>query len=95
MALTTHAPGTITRAPGSAAGRTASVLAAFQDTDGPLRNRQIARRTGLPTAGVSRIVRELVATGLLERRGHDLWPGPALFALGARTITCPGRCGPT
>jgi DNA-binding IclR family transcriptional regulator len=30
-------------------------------------------------------VRELVATGLLERRGHDLWPGPALFALGART----------
>jgi IclR family acetate operon transcriptional repressor len=83
LTLTTSAP--TTRVPGSVAGKMAAVLAVFQDADGPLRNRQIAQRTGLPTSSVSRIVRELVATGLLERRGYDLWPGPVLFALGART----------
>lgn len=72
-------------APDSPVAKVSLVLSVFDDNRPPLRMSDIVRRTGLSPTSTSRIVRELVSHGLLERRGHDLWPGMKLFEIGSRS----------
>jgi IclR family acetate operon transcriptional repressor len=62
--------------------RVSEVLRAFQSSDRVLGVSEIARRTGIPKPSVSRIVAEMVATGLLERDGDHVRLGLRLFELG-------------
>jgi DNA-binding IclR family transcriptional regulator len=60
------------------------VLRAFQAGDAPLRNQELARRTGIPPSSVSRLTASLVAMGYLaydaQQRSYTLTP--AVLALG-------------
>lgn len=62
--------------------RVSEVLRAFQGSDRVLGVSEIARRTGIPKPSVSRIVTEMVSTGLLERDGDHVRLGLRLFELG-------------
>lgn len=62
--------------------RVSEVLRAFQGSDRVLGVSEIARRTGIPKASVSRIVSEMVETGLLERQHDHIRLGLRLFELG-------------
>lgn len=61
-----------------------SVLRAFRGDDDGLTNAEIARRTGLPKATVSRLSHTLTQLGYLTRpaQGERYRPGPALLAVG-------------
>ena len=61
-----------------------SVLRAFRGDDDGLANAEIARRTGLPKATVSRLTHTLTQLGYLTRpaQGERYRPGPALLAVG-------------
>ena len=62
--------------------RVSEILRAFQGNDRVLGVSEISRRTGIPKPSVSRIVAEMVTTGLLERDGDHLRLGLRLFELG-------------
>jgi IclR family acetate operon transcriptional repressor len=62
--------------------RVSEVLRAFQGADRVLGISEISRRTGIPKASVSRIVAEMVETGLLERHDDHIRLGLRLFELG-------------
>lgn len=62
--------------------RVSEILRAFQGTDRVLGVSEIARRTGIPKPSVSRIVAEMVETGLLERNEDHIRLGLRLFELG-------------
>lgn len=67
-----------------ALARGLEVLGAFRMKDGPLGNGDLAERTGIPTATVSRITHTLTRTGYLtfdpRRETYDL--GPMALSLG-------------
>ncbi|MGH3632465.1 MAG: IclR family transcriptional regulator [Sciscionella sp.] len=71
------------RAP-SVLDRVMAVLTAFDGSSGPLGTSELARRSGLAKSTVHRLIGELVAHGLLERRGDGVVPGLRLFELGER-----------
>jgi DNA-binding IclR family transcriptional regulator len=60
------------------------LLAAFGPTDTALGVNELARRTGIPKATVSRLVKEMEAVGFLERSGAEVGLGLRLFELGER-----------
>ncbi|WP_344417502.1 IclR family transcriptional regulator [Pseudonocardia ailaonensis] len=60
------------------------VFEAFAPEDSELRIAEIARRTGLAKATVSRLVAELVEHGFLERSGMSVRVGLRFFELGER-----------
>lgn len=62
--------------------RVSEILRAFQGSDRVLGISEIARRTGIPKPSVSRIVAEMVHTGLLERDADHVRLGLRLFELG-------------
>lgn len=66
-------------------GRVSLVLGAFGPNDEGLGISEIARRTGLAKATVSRIARELVDHEFLERRGTSVQLGLRIFELGSIT----------
>lgn len=76
-----HAP----KPPDSMIARVALILTAFDGVEDSVRISQIAQRSGLPKASVSRIVRELVAHEFLERRDNEVRLGLKFFELGSRT----------
>jgi DNA-binding IclR family transcriptional regulator len=61
-----------------------AVLDACDDGPGPLGTSELARRTGLAKSTVHRLVGELTAHGMLERRGDGVVLGLRLFELGER-----------
>lgn len=65
-------------------GRVDAILSAFRARDHSLGVSEIARRSGIPKASVSRIVAELVDRCVLERAGRELRFGIRLFELGER-----------
>lgn len=64
--------------------RVSAILAAFGPHDVTLGVSELARRTAIPKATVSRLVKELEAAGLLERSGVQVGLGLRLFELGQR-----------
>lgn len=64
--------------------RVSALLAAFGPHDVTLGVSELARRTGIPKATVSRLVKELETVGLLERSGVQVGLGLRLFELGQR-----------
>ncbi|WP_330256944.1 IclR family transcriptional regulator [Nocardia sp. NBC_00565] len=68
--------------PLSMIGRVSLIFDAFQPDEDALGVREIARRTGLASSTVSRIVRELVAHRLLEMAGQEVRIGLRFFELG-------------
>jgi DNA-binding IclR family transcriptional regulator len=71
--------------PDSGVARVAAVLGAFDALHAELRVSEIARRAGLPKSTTSRLVRDLVGHGFLERDAHDgslLHMGTRLFEYG-------------
>jgi IclR family acetate operon transcriptional repressor len=66
----------------SAVARVSAVLAAFNAHHAKLRVLEISRRAGLPKATTSRLVKELVDHGFLEREGNTVHIGTRLFELG-------------
>ena len=64
--------------------RVSDLLAAFGPADTSLGVNELTRRTGIPKATVSRLVREMEEAGLLERRGAKVGLGLRLFELGER-----------
>lgn len=68
--------------PDSAVARVAAVLGAFDMQHAELRVSEIARRSGLPKSTTSRLVRDLVDYGFLERDGASLHFGTRLFECG-------------
>lgn len=68
--------------PDSGVARVAAVLGAFDAEHAELRVSELARRAGLPKSTTSRLVRDLVQHGFLERKGADLHLGTRLFELG-------------
>ncbi|MBT2249046.1 IclR family transcriptional regulator [Arthrobacter sp. BHU FT2] len=71
--------------PESMVGRVSLVLGAFGPDDEDLGISEIARRTGLAKATVSRIARELIDYEFLERRGTSVRLGLRIFELGSIT----------
>jgi DNA-binding IclR family transcriptional regulator len=59
-----------------------ALLAAFEPRDTSLGVNELARRTGIPKATVSRLVKEMAEVGFVERRGARLGLGLRLFELG-------------
>jgi IclR family acetate operon transcriptional repressor len=68
--------------PVSMLARANAILDAFTPSDRSLGISELARRTGIPKASVSRIVGELVEHRMLERRDGELRLGIRLFELG-------------
>lgn len=71
--------------PDSGVARVAAVLGAFDALHAVLRVSEIARRAGLPKSTTSRLVRDLVGYGFLERDENDsalLHMGTRLFEYG-------------
>lgn len=66
----------------SAVARVSAVLGAFDAQHPELRVLEISRRAALPKATTSRLVKELVEHGFLERDGSRLHIGTRLFELG-------------
>lgn len=66
----------------SMVARISAILTVFGAGDRPLSISEISRRAELPKSTVSRIVRDLVACGMLERIGRDIRPGMRLFEFG-------------
>ena len=64
--------------------RTAALLAAFEAHDIGLGINELARRTAIPKATVSRLVKELEGVGFVERSGAKVVLGLRLFELGER-----------
>ena len=64
--------------------RISALLAAFEPHEAILGVNELARRTALPKATVSRLVKELEGVGLLERNGGKVGLGLRLFELGER-----------
>ncbi|MEU7769125.1 IclR family transcriptional regulator [Nocardia sp. NPDC049190] len=60
------------------------LMSAFGPTDTDLGVNELARRTGIPKASVSRLVKEMEAVGLFERQGTKVGLGLRLFELGER-----------
>ncbi|KXX56002.1 IclR family transcriptional regulator [Rhodococcus sp. LB1] len=70
--------------PTSVVRRMSDLFAAFGPTDTALGVNELTRRTGIPKATVSRLVKEMEAVGFLERRGAKVGLGLRLFELGER-----------
>lgn len=70
--------------PTSVVRRLSALLAAFELRDTHLGVNELARRTGIPKASVSRLVKEMEAIGFLERSGAKVGLGLRLFELGER-----------
>jgi IclR family acetate operon transcriptional repressor len=68
--------------PDLAVARVAAILGAFDAHHPQLRVAEIGRRARLPKATTSRLVRDLVTYGLLERSGVSLRMGIRLFEFG-------------
>jgi len=68
--------------------RVSELLAAFGEKEDELEIGQLVRRTGIPKATVSRLVKDLTTVGLLERRGSKVCLGLRLFELGERASRC-------
>ena len=68
----------------SVLGRIAAVIDAVAEGDSAVGVSELARRTTIPKATVSRIVASLVRMGYLERIGRSVSLGLRLFELGAR-----------
>jgi DNA-binding IclR family transcriptional regulator len=66
-------------------GRVSMVLGAFGPNDEDLGISEIARRTGMAKATVSRIARELIDYEFLERHGTSVRLGLKIFELGSMT----------
>ncbi|WP_217562764.1 helix-turn-helix domain-containing protein, partial [Streptomyces sp. GbtcB6] len=64
--------------------RVSDLLAAFGPGDTYLGVNELARRTGLPKATVSRLVKEMADAGLLGRYKAKVGLGLRLVALGER-----------
>lgn len=64
--------------------RISALLDAFEPHETSLGVNELARRTALPKATVSRLVKELERVGLLERHGGKVGLGLRLFELGER-----------
>lgn len=64
--------------------RAVAVLTAFRADDDGLGAAELARRSGLPKSTAHRIALDLVAAGLLERRGPRVRLGLKLFEIGQR-----------
>lgn len=64
----------------SALARGLAVLRALADADGPLSNRDLAERTGIPKATVSRLAATLQSTGFVRQSSDDR------YALGASAL---------
>lgn len=62
--------------------RVSALLAAFEAHETSVGVNELARRTGIPKATVSRLVKELAGVGLLERNGTKVGLGLRLFELG-------------
>jgi DNA-binding IclR family transcriptional regulator len=78
-------PGPSGAAPRGVAQRVVAVLFAFGRNDTSLTLSEIARRTGLPTSTVLRILKELVAARVLERTEDNRYAvGLRLFEVGMR-----------
>lgn len=75
-------PSTGDHVPDAAVARVAAVLSVFDPQHRELRVAEIGRRANLPKATTSRLVRDLVACGLLERDGAWLRVGLRMFELG-------------
>lgn len=69
---------------GDSVRRVTAVLDALAASSRPLGVSELARRTGLPKSSAQRLLRALVAVGLLERRGSGYCLGLRLFELGQR-----------
>ncbi len=61
-----------------------ALLAAFGNRDTYLGVNELARRTGIPKATVSRLVKDMEGVGFLERSGARVGLGLRLFELGER-----------
>ncbi|MFG2376471.1 helix-turn-helix domain-containing protein [Streptomyces sp. NPDC048504] len=70
--------------PDSGVARVAAVLGAFDALHAVLRVSEIARRAGLPKSTTSRLVRDLVGYGFLERDEND----STLLHMGTRLFEC-------
>jgi IclR family transcriptional regulator, acetate operon repressor len=70
--------------PTSVVRRMSELLAAFEPRDTCLGVNELARRTSIPKATVSRLVREMEEVGFLERSGAKVGLGLRLFELGER-----------
>lgn len=70
--------------PTSVVRRMSELLAAFEPGDTGLGVNELARRTSIPKATVSRLVREMAEEGFLERSGSKVGLGLRLFELGER-----------
>jgi DNA-binding IclR family transcriptional regulator len=68
--------------PDAAVARVSAVLCAFDARHAELRVSEISRRAQLPKSTTSRLVRDLVAYGFLERDGPLLHVGTRLFEFG-------------
>jgi DNA-binding IclR family transcriptional regulator len=62
--------------------RISALLAAFEAHEAGVGVNELSRRTGIPKATVSRLVKELAGVGLLERSGTKVGLGLRLFELG-------------
>ncbi|MET8999195.1 IclR family transcriptional regulator [Amycolatopsis sp. Hca4] len=68
----------------SVLGKVQLILEAFGPDDEHLSLTELARRSGVAKASVHRLAQELLAWGVLERRGSDYWLGIRLFEIGQR-----------
>lgn len=68
--------------PTSVVRRVSALLGAFELRDTQLGVNELARRTGIPKASVSRLVQEMEAVGFLERSETGVSLGLRLFELG-------------
>lgn len=68
----------------SVLGKVQLILGAFGHDDESLSVSAISRRSGVPKASVHRLSQELLAWGMLERRGTEYWLGMRLFEIGQR-----------
>ncbi len=75
-------PGNLSTPGASVTSRVFAVLGAFDTEHRALTLSELAGRAGLPVTTAHRLVRELVATGGLERRGDDYVVGRRVWELG-------------
>lgn len=68
----------------SVLGKVQLILGAFGHDDESLSLSEISRRSGVAKASVHRLSQELLAWGMLERRGTEYWLGMRLFEIGQR-----------
>ncbi|SNR85733.1 transcriptional regulator, IclR family [Haloechinothrix alba] len=66
----------------STTARITALLTAFRPGDDALGVSELARRTGLPKTSTHRLVRHMLANGLLERDGEAVRLGLRLFEIG-------------